>query len=56
MAILEEDGSYQVSMELRDAAGHTASEARNLIIDRTNPIIQYVDALDGTYQKSFSSG
>ncbi len=53
LTILEEDGSYQVSMELRDAAGHMASEARNLIIDRTNPIIQYVDALDGTYQKSF---
>ena len=50
---LEEDGIYQVAMEVQDGAGHTASDDRKLIIDRTNPMIQYVDALNGTYQKSF---
>lgn len=50
---LEEEGSYQVSIEAQDGVGHTASADRRLVIDRTNPVIQYVDALDGTYQKSF---
>ena len=50
---LEEDGSYQVRMEAADGAGHIASAARRFTIDRHNPVIRYIDELDGTYQKSF---
>ena len=48
---LEEDGSYQVRMEAADEAGHIASAARRFTIDRHNPVIRYIDELDGTYQK-----
>lgn len=40
-------------MEAADGAGHIASAARRFTIDRHNPVIRYIDELDGTYQKSF---
>lgn len=51
--LLETDGSYQISMEAEDQAGHKSSASRKLTVDRHNPVIRHVDELDGTYQKSF---
>ncbi len=51
--LLETDGSYRVSMEAEDQAGHKSSASRKLTVDRHNPVIRHVDELDGTYQKSF---
>ena len=38
--LLETDGSYQISMEAEDQAGHKSSASRKLTVDRHNPVIR----------------
>lgn len=50
---LTEDGIYQLKVSAVDKAGYQAEQNMQVIIDKENPVIQYVDRLDGKYMKSF---
>lgn len=50
---LTEDGIYQLKVSAVDKAGHKADKNMQVIIDKENPVIRYVDRLDGKYMKSF---
>lgn len=50
---LTEDGIYQIRIKAKDRAGYEAEDHRQIIIDKANPVIGYVDDLQGKYLKSF---
>lgn len=50
---LTEDGIYRLKVSAVDKAGYQAEQNMQVIIDKENPVIQYVDRLDGKYMKSF---
>ena len=50
---LTEDGIYQIRVKAKDRAGYEAEDHRQIIIDKANPVIGYVDDLQGKYLKSF---
>lgn len=50
---LEEDGIYKMKVRAQDMAGFTKEEGAQVIIDKKNPVIRYVDSLDGKYLKEF---
>ncbi len=50
---LTEDGIYRIHVTAKDRAGYEAEDYRQIIIDKENPIIRYVDDLQGQYMKSF---
>lgn len=51
--VLEEDGTYEFSIWAEDMAGHRTEKAGAFAIDRTSPVIRYVDQLNGTYMRFF---
>ena len=51
--VLEEDGTYEFSIWAEDMAGHRTEKAGAFTIDRTSPVIRYVDQLNGTYMRFF---
>ncbi|MCR5419918.1 MAG: Ig-like domain repeat protein [Lachnospiraceae bacterium] len=50
---IEEEGSYELCVNARDAAGNTAGKTIRFVLDMTGPQIDYVDNLDRKYVKSF---
>ena len=50
---MAEDGIYQIRIKAKDRAGYEAEDHRQIIIDKANPVIGYVDDLQGKYLKSF---
>lgn len=51
--VLEEDGIYDFSIWTEDMAGHRTEKNGVFTIDRTSPVIRYVDQLNGTYMRFF---
>lgn len=51
--ILSEDGIYQFYIRAADKAGYQAERKVQVIIDKENPVIQYVEELDGKYLQDF---
>ena len=50
---LKEDGLYKLNVFAKDGAGFEAHEKMQVIIDKENPVIRYVDDLQGARLKSF---
>ncbi len=48
-----EDGIYRMKLSATDMAGYTCARESQVIIDGKNPVIRYVDRLDGKYVKKF---
>lgn len=47
--LLEEDGEYEVSVDVRDLAGHEQGKTQIITIDQTNPMIRYVEQTNGQH-------
>lgn len=47
--VLEEDGVYEVEVTVQDAAGHQQVFHQTLTVDRTNPIIRFIEQMHGTH-------
>ena len=47
--VLEEDGVYEVEVTVQDAAGHQQVLHQTLTVDRTNPIIRFIEQMHGTH-------
>lgn len=50
---LTEDGIYQLSVEAKDQSGYGDNSSAQVIIDKENPVIGYVDQIDHQYLQSF---
>ncbi|MDY2813682.1 MAG: hypothetical protein SOU03_07000 [Dorea sp.] len=50
---LKEDGTYRLNMEVKDLAGFSSQVTSQIMIDSTNPVIRYVDQVNGKYLQSF---
>lgn len=50
---LEEDGVYEFAVSASDRAGHRTEKKGTFTIDRTSPVIRYVDQLNGAYMRFF---
>jgi len=50
---LEEDGVYDIHMTAKDRAGHESRQDSQVIVDQTNPVIRYVDQMQGVYVPYF---
>ncbi len=50
---LEKDGKYQIRLWGEDLAGHQAKKELHVILDSQNPVIRYVDQLNGSCRKTF---
>ncbi len=48
-----EDGIYRMKVYAEDAAGHTDEKEAQIIIDSQDPVIRFVDKLEGQYMKKF---
>lgn len=48
-----EDGIYRMKIYAEDVAGHTAEKEAQIIIDSQDPVIRYVDQLEGQFMKKF---
>lgn len=51
--LLEEDGIYRLKVEAKDLSGYEDSSNAQVIIDKENPVIGYVDRIDRKYLQSF---
>ena len=51
--MLEEDGVYDIHMTAKDRAGHESRQDSQVIVDQTNPVIRYVDQMQGVYVPYF---
>ena len=51
--IFQNDGIYRIHVRAADAAGFHAETKVQVIVDKNNPVITYVDELDGTWLKEF---
>lgn len=47
--VLEEDGVYEVEVTAQDAAGHQQVLHQTVTVDRTNPIIRFIEQMHGTH-------
>lgn len=47
--VLEEDGVYEVEVTVQDAAGHQQVLHQTVTVDRTNPIIRFIEQMHGTH-------
>ena len=45
----EKDGTYEVVVTAIDCAGHKSEQKMHVILDQTNPMIKYVNQLEGSY-------
>lgn len=50
---LKEDGIYRISFQAIDGAGNQSELERQVIIDKTNPVIKKIQELDGEELESF---
>lgn len=50
---LEEDGVYEIYAAAGDLAGHKSEQRYQVIVDKTNPVIRYVDQMQGAYVPYF---
>lgn len=50
---LEEDGIYEICAAAKDLAGHKSEQRYQVIVDKTNPVIRYVDQMQGAYVPYF---
>lgn len=50
---LKEDGIYRMKVLAEDLAGFTETREAQVIIDSKNPVIRYVDELEGKHMKRF---
>ena len=50
---LKKDGIYHIKIEGTDLAGHTALQEMQVVIDKSNPSIRYLDRLKNQYIKKF---
>ncbi len=50
---LKEDGAYDIQMTAKDRAGHESRQDLQVIVDQTNPVIRYVDQMQGVYVPYF---
>lgn len=50
---LKEDGIYRLILLASDKAGHHSRTITQVIIDKENPVIRYVDQMRGTYVRHF---
>lgn len=50
---LAEDGNYEIYVTARDRAGQESSQTCHIILDQTNPVIRYVDQMQGVYVPYF---
>ena len=50
---LEEDGMYDIRMTAKDRAGHESRQDSRVIVDQSNPVIRYVDQMQGVYVPYF---
>lgn len=50
---LEEDGIYEIYAAAKDLAGHESERRYQVIVDKSNPVIRYVDQLQGVYVPYF---
>ena len=48
---IEEDGIYTIELKAVDMAGNVERKEEKIIVDKTNPIIRYVEDLDGKWIK-----
>lgn len=48
-----EDGKYVCTVSASDAAGHSTEKTISFVIDKTDPVIRYVEQLDGAYLPFF---
>ena len=48
-----EDGIYRICMKVTDMAGYVTEKALQVIIDSHDPVIRYVDKLNGQFVKLF---
>lgn len=50
---LNQDGIYRFHVSASDAAGNRAEKYRQVIVDKTNPIIRFVELFQGKWVKEF---
>lgn len=50
---LENDGIYRMKMSATDMAGYSATQEMQVILDTQDPMIRYVDELEGKYMQTF---
>ncbi len=50
---LDKDGIYEINLTAEDRAGHESSQSCQVILDQTNPVIRYVDQMQGAYVPYF---
>ncbi len=50
---LEEDGVYEIILAAKDRAGHEISQSCHVTLDQANPVIRYVDQMQGVYVPYF---
>ncbi len=50
---LKNDGIYHVKVLAKDLSGHVSVKEQQIIVDKTNPVIRYVEALEGQQLKEF---
>lgn len=51
--VLKKDGLYRMKVTAEDLAGFSETKEVQVIIDSHNPVIRYVDELEGKYMKKF---
>lgn len=47
------DGIYRMHLKAEDMAGFQSEASAQVIVDKNNPVISYIDEIDGTYVKEF---
>lgn len=52
-ACFEKDGVYNCTVSARDQAGHRNEQSVTVTVDKTSPLIRYVDQMDGSYVSYF---
>lgn len=50
---LKNDGIYHVKIQAKDMSGHMSANELQVIVDKTNPVIRYVETLNGQQLKKF---
>lgn len=50
---IEKDGTYELSVEANDAAGHQSAQTIHITLDSENPMVRYVEQLNGRYFQYF---
>lgn len=50
---LSEDGIYKMELSASDKAGFVRSRSAQVIVDKKNPVIRFVDELNGRYLREF---